>query len=274
MIQYIEDSDKKYLDDLLFHLRKHSARYVSAKTTEIYHIYALDKDKLIGAITLSFSWDWISIKTIFYDNLEVLQEMISKALKKYKGKALGINFYTSVVSRLNDFLNIGFSLKTKYEDKSKSGYCYYANITDFSIEDKQRYKIIESYESIEKYDRISNDRIKIFNEENAIDENFEEKMFVALDGDTFVGGIVIEIYKDSIYTDLLSVNSEYRGNNVGSNLMKIVDDIARSRNIDYLDVGTTEFQAKPFYEKKGYKVVLTKENCPKGYKSYTLVKRL
>ena len=41
-----------------------------------------------------------------------------------------------------------------------------------------------------------------------------------------------------------------------------------------MNLGTVEFQAKNFYEKIGYSVILTKENDPKGYKSYTMIKKL
>ena len=46
------------------------------------------------------------------------------------------------------------------------------------------------------------------------------------------------------------------------------------RSIKFLELGTTEFQAKPFYEKLGYKVVHEMDDYPKGYKCYTLFKEL
>jgi len=39
-------------------------------------------------------------------------------------------------------------------------------------------------------------------------------------------------------------------------------------------LGTCEFQAKGFYEKLDFEVVYDRENNPKGYKSYTILKRL
>lgn len=63
----------------------------------------------------------------------------------------------------------------------------------------------------------------------------------------------------------------HKGKGIGRALLKRVIDEAKAKNLDYIELGTTSFQAKGFYEKLGFKVVHTRKNNPKGYLSYTLV---
>ena len=95
-----------------------------------------------------------------------------------------------------------------------------------------------------------------------------------MDGDVFCGGIYLEIYQDYLYIDLLAVNKEYKGQGIGTKLMQYADDYARKHNFEMINVGTTEFQARPFYEKLGYQVVFTRQNNPKGFECYSLNKKL
>lgn len=53
-----------------------------------------------------------------------------------------------------------------------------------------------------------------------------------------------------------------------------IEEKAKEQNVYSINLGTVEFQAKGFYEKLGYKVVFIKENDPRGYKSYSLVKEI
>ncbi len=77
-----------------------------------------------------------------------------------------------------------------------------------------------------------------------------------------------------MYIDLLVVDDNYRGYGIGSKLMRLIEVEARERNLVYIDLGTAEFQAKGFYEKLGYEVVVTKKDQPKGFNCYTMVKVL
>ena len=56
--------------------------------------------------------------------------------------------------------------------------------------------------------------------------------------------------------------------------MVFAEEYARKLKLESIDLGTTEFQAKDFYEKLGYEVVFTRENYPIGYNCYTLYKKL
>jgi len=53
-----------------------------------------------------------------------------------------------------------------------------------------------------------------------------------------------------------------------------IEDKARELNVYSINLGTVEFQAKRFYDKLGYKVMFIKENDPKGFKTFSMVKKL
>jgi GNAT superfamily N-acetyltransferase len=97
-------------------------------------------------------------------------------------------------------------------------------------------------------------------------------MYVALDYDKFVGGVHGSITEDSMYIGWLVVDEEHKGNGIGKNLMHKIEEKAKELNVYSINLGTVEFQAEKFYEKLGYKTVFIKENDPRGFKSYSMVK--
>ena len=99
-------------------------------------------------------------------------------------------------------------------------------------------------------------------------------MFIALDGDQCIGGVSGDIYEKTIYVSRLAVDPLYKNQKIGSKLMSFVEEEANMRGIKFIELGTTDFQARPFYEKLGYKVVHETDDYPKGYKCYTLIKEL
>jgi len=77
-----------------------------------------------------------------------------------------------------------------------------------------------------------------------------------------------------LYVDDLWVDERYRRQELGSNLLRTVEEIGRKRGcyLSYLDTG--DFQAKPFYLKHGYTVFGTVKGNPVGHEDYVLFKRL
>ncbi|MFW5794273.1 MAG: GNAT family N-acetyltransferase [Bacillota bacterium] len=101
---------------------------------------------------------------------------------------------------------------------------------------------------------------------------FTEKEIVALDNNNFIGGISCEIYDDTLYISRIAVKENYRKKQIGKNLMQFLEKEAKKRNLKVIQLGTCEFQAKGFYNKLEYKIVFTRDNNPKGYKNYTMIK--
>lgn len=74
--------------------------------------------------------------------------------------------------------------------------------------------------------------------------------------------------------DVLWVDEVYRHLGLASMLLKEAERIARERKCYLSMLGTFDFQARPLYEKHGYKVQAVREEWPKGHCNYTMTKRL
>ena len=87
------------------------------------------------------------------------------------------------------------------------------------------------------------------------DEEFT-KIAVDKEGNV-IGGCIGEIYAWGVlYVDTLWVDEKYRGKNIGSNLIEAVEDVGREKGCYLCFLGTLDVQARPFYEKQGYKLLL------------------
>lgn len=103
----------------------------------------------------------------------------------------------------------------------------------------------------------------------------EVKFFVfAKNHKKITGGIRATCYWNTLHIELLWLSEKCRGQGVGQKLMKSAEEFARENNCEKAFVETTSWQAKPFYEKIGYKLIATLNDRPKGYASHYLTKDL
>lgn len=274
-MRYLEDKNFEYKDELIKQLRAYNLKHTGVKESSTEYFYAVEGEKLVGSVYTNYSWDWVSIGSMFYEDTEVLKKLISEVSNYYKDKAVGMKLYTEVESRKNDFKSIGFEIGGITEKTPKTTRYFYLKNTDFDIKSNSQMEIIVTTEKIDKYNSVLLDRVERFNLENNI-YSLEEKeiMFVAVDGEKFVGGVHGSITEDSMYIGYLVVNEEYKGNGIGKKLMLKIEEKAKELNIYSINLGTVDFQAEKFYKKLGYKIVFTKENDPRGYNSYTMVKKI
>lgn len=70
------------------------------------------------------------------------------------------------------------------------------------------------------------------------------------------------------------MNKEYRKRNVGTNLIRKIEEFAKVGHLTGIRMETWDFQAKGFYEKKGYSVFAEIKDCPPGTINYYLKKEL
>jgi ribosomal protein S18 acetylase RimI-like enzyme len=56
--------------------------------------------------------------------------------------------------------------------------------------------------------------------------------------------------------------------------MQMVEKEAQKLGIEWLQLGTTSFQARAFYERLGFHVIHTMHDYPKGFDIYTLIKKV
>lgn len=89
-----------------------------------------------------------------------------------------------------------------------------------------------------------------------------------------LGGIRANAFWNYCTIELLWLSKETRGLGLGSKLIATAENFAKDKGFGYMRTETLSFQAKPFYEKLGYKVFGELPDYPKGHTTYCLVKEL
>lgn len=108
---------------------------------------------------------------------------------------------------------------------------------------------------------------------NNVSKNIElptkkDSNFLVFDDNKLIGGAIGFIEYNWYFLDLLYVNEEYRGKNVGTNLIKKIEEFAIKEHLIGVRMETWDFQARGFYEKNGYIVFAEIKNCPPGTIDY------
>ncbi len=94
------------------------------------------------------------------------------------------------------------------------------------------------------------------------------------DAGDIVGGVTGEAWADWLFVQLLWLDEAYRGQDLASRAMDALEDEARSFGAKHAYLDTFSFQARPFYEKRGYRVFGTLENYPDAHSRYWMTKSL
>jgi N-acetylglutamate synthase-like GNAT family acetyltransferase len=92
--------------------------------------------------------------------------------------------------------------------------------------------------------------------------------------ENITGGIKATCYWNTLHVELFWLSAECRGKGVGYELIKSAEKFAKENNCAKAFVETTSWQAKPFYEKMGYKLMATLNDRPKEHSSHYLTKDL
>ena len=74
--------------------------------------------------------------------------------------------------------------------------------------------------------------------------------------------------------NIVEVDERARGQGIGTQLLTAAEDLARSRGCIGASLDTFEYQARPFYEKLGYKLFGTLDGFPPGSRQFYLSKPL
>jgi len=98
--------------------------------------------------------------------------------------------------------------------------------------------------------------------------------FLAFDNDKLIGGAIGFIQYNWYFLDLLYIDEKYRGQDIGTNLLKQIEDFARKENLIGVRMETWDFQARGFYEKNDYTMFAEIKDCPPGTICYFLKKEI
>jgi ribosomal protein S18 acetylase RimI-like enzyme len=99
-------------------------------------------------------------------------------------------------------------------------------------------------------------------------------VFARDDNNNVIGGIRANAFWNYCIIELVWLSYAARGLGLGKKLMQQAENFALKQGFSYMRVETLNVQAKPFYEKLGYKVFGTLNDYPEGFSTYCLVKKI
>lgn len=121
--------------------------------------------------------------------------------------------------------------------------------------------------------------IESFNQKYMADEVVFEPdtkfaVFARDENGNVIGGIRATAFWNYCIIELLWLSEDIRGLGIGSQLMDAAEHFAIEKGFKYMRTETLSFQAKPFYEKHGFKVFGELVDYPEGHTTFCLVKEL
>ena len=87
------------------------------------------------------------------------------------------------------------------------------------------------------------------------------------------GGIVAHCYAAWVHVRMFWLPEDLRGQGLGARLLRRVEQDAAGRGCIGAYLDTFSFQARPFYEKQGYRQFGQLPDCPPGGARYFMMKR-
>ncbi len=98
--------------------------------------------------------------------------------------------------------------------------------------------------------------------------------FLKSERDEILGGLIGSIWGGWLHITYLWIDEAERGKLWATKMMDQAEDYARERGCHFVTLDTHSFQARPFYEKRGYEVFGVLDDYPRGHKKFFLKKRL
>jgi len=272
-IKYIRDAKLEYTEDISNGLVTYNKMFTGETRYESMNVYVLENDKLVGGCHTGLGWNWVFIGELFYENQEVLSLIMNELYKIYKGNVEGITIENYSSDRIEDFKQQGFDVQGVLKDMP-IGFDTHVMCNKEMIgrRFKHAYVIEAMGEKHEDYTRIVDEQVEAYNKKHKIDDRKIDIQYVALDQEKIVGGVSGCLAQDYLYVSRLWVDEAYRGKDIASNLMDHIENEANEKGYRNCYLGTSTFQAKGLYEKRGYEVKMVIPNCPKGYEDFVMVK--
>ena len=89
-----------------------------------------------------------------------------------------------------------------------------------------------------------------------------------------VAGVIASCIWDWLHINVIWVSDNLRGQGYGSSLLKAAEKEGIERKREFAMLHTFSFQARPFYERHGYRMAGELKDFPKGHSQYKMFKHL
>ncbi len=119
------------------------------------------------------------------------------------------------------------------------------------------------------------DRLSLYNAGvTGRSDYYPVNIFLRGEHDEVLGGLLGYVWSDWLYVSILWVDDGLRGQGHATKMMDAAEAYAREHKCHSAMLDTHSFQARPFYEKRGYEVFGTLDNYPAVHKKFFLKKKL
>ncbi len=92
--------------------------------------------------------------------------------------------------------------------------------------------------------------------------------------DEILGGLLGHVWSDWLFVAILWVDEQLRGQGHATAMMDAAEGYARKRGCSWANLDTHSWQARPFYERRGYELFATLDDYPPPHKKFFLKKKL
>lgn len=139
--------------------------------------------------------------------------------------------------------------------------------------EKIKYTITDAPTECEKQEIF--EHLLAFNLSRIEDQNPKQiAIFLEDENGKKTAGLIGDTHGNWLEVDYLWVSETLRGRGVGSEMLRIAEEAARSRGCKYVFLNTFGFQAPGFYEKQGYRQKFVLEEYPVTGRRYYYFKEL
>lgn len=256
-------------------LRDYNESIIGKKEIKSFYLLYHNKQKLTAGLYCVSVWGWLMIENYYSESLSEMDSLIDYAQNyavENKLFAMGIK---SIESKyLNLFLSKGFETDGQLPERPPGYTCYFMSKSNPILTKSSHNIKIRHTDTEDENTKKLNTMIKEYYKSIVLHTGYEEFGFTAKAGSEITGGIICNTGWGYLYIDIMWVKKEYRSRKTGSMLLQKAEDHARSTNIKRAFLGTTDFQARGFYEKQGYEIFSVKKNLPPGYNNYSMKKEL
>lgn len=119
------------------------------------------------------------------------------------------------------------------------------------------------------------DRLDLYNiAQTGVSAFYPVNLFVKDGRGETLGGLLGSVWGGWLHIQILWVDEAIRGQDWGTKMMDYAENFARERGAHSSNLDTHSFQARPFYEARGYEVFGTLDSYPEGHKKFFLRKKL
>lgn len=119
------------------------------------------------------------------------------------------------------------------------------------------------------------DRLSMFNAGvTGRSDYYPMNIFLRGEHNETLGGLLGYVWADWLFVSILWVDEQLRGQGHATKMMDAAEDYARERGCHSAHLDTLSWQARPFYERRGYELYSTLDDYPGPHKRFFLKKKL